>query len=183
MTISYASKAPRFDIACFLPSLHDLADAKFKTASEKVQEKTRSGKMRVCQVERSKIDKLFETELASQEVLDDILNQVRKEILKAVNFGGKNAQKTTDLFDMYKDNFSMIRKIITEKVAEQAAGNKGCGGQIMTIFLDQLKDEVCKSISPKVVEAAAGNSAFGEQIMTILLDNLKNEVCKSVSQG
>ena len=62
--LSSASKAPRFDIACFLPSLRDLAGAEFKTASEKVQEKTRSGKMRVCQVERIEVDKLLETELA-----------------------------------------------------------------------------------------------------------------------
>ena len=63
-----------FDIACFLPSLRDLADADFKTASEKVQEKIRCGEMRVCQVERSEIDKLLETELALQEVSVDIPN-------------------------------------------------------------------------------------------------------------
>lgn len=78
--LSYASKAPRFDIACFLPSLHDLADAEFKTASEKVQEKMRSGNMRICQVERIEIDKFLETELASQEILE------------AVHFDGPNAQ-------------------------------------------------------------------------------------------
>ncbi|KAI4161634.1 MAG: hypothetical protein LQ342_004775 [Letrouitia transgressa] len=58
--LSFTSKVPRFDIACFLPSLRDLADAEFSTASEKVQEKMRSGKMRVCQVERSEVDKLLE---------------------------------------------------------------------------------------------------------------------------
>ena len=37
---------------------------KFKTASEKVQEKFRCGKPRLCQAERSEIDKLLEIELA-----------------------------------------------------------------------------------------------------------------------
>jgi hypothetical protein len=65
--LSYASKERLFDIACFLPSLRDLADAEFKTASEKVQKTSQSGKMRVGQVERSEINKLLETELAPQE--------------------------------------------------------------------------------------------------------------------
>lgn len=66
--MSYTSKERRFDIACFLPSLRDLANAEFKTSKEKVQEKIRCGDMRVCQVERSEIDKLLETGLAPQEV-------------------------------------------------------------------------------------------------------------------
>ena len=68
----------------------------------------------------------------------------------------------------------MIRKGITEEVAMAAAENEGCGGQIITLLLDQLKDEVCRSISTRVVKAAAGNEAYGEQIMTILLDQLKD---------
>ena len=71
---SCTSKERRFDIACFLPSLRDLANAEFKTASEKVQEKIRCGEMRVCQVERSEIDKLLETDLASQQVSVGIPN-------------------------------------------------------------------------------------------------------------
>ena len=43
----------RFDIAGFLPSLRDLANAEFTTASEKVQENIRCGEIRVCQMERS----------------------------------------------------------------------------------------------------------------------------------
>ncbi|MCJ1347446.1 hypothetical protein MMC31_005671 [Peltigera leucophlebia] len=139
--------------------------------------------MRVCLVERSEIDKLLETELAPQEVLDDIPNQLHEAILNAVMDGRRTAQKIADLLDKYKDNFSMIRKVITEEVVKAAAQNEGCGGQIITILLDQLKDEVCKSISTEVVKAAAGNETYGEQIMTILLDQLKDEVCKSISQG
>ena len=76
----------------------------------------------------------------------------------------------------------MIRRVITQEVVEIAAGNEGWGDQFMTVLLDQLTDEVCKSISPKVVEAAAGNQAHGEQIMTILLNRLKYEVCRSISE-
>ncbi|KAK0512969.1 hypothetical protein JMJ35_004986 [Cladonia borealis] len=65
------SKERRFDIACFLPSLRDLANADFKTASEKVQEGNRCGDMRVCEVERKEIDKLLETESDLQEVSVD----------------------------------------------------------------------------------------------------------------
>ena len=76
--MSYTSEVRRFDIAfdiaCFLPSLRDLANADFKTASEKAQEKIRCGEMRVCKVERSEIDKLLETEVAPQEVSVDIPN-------------------------------------------------------------------------------------------------------------
>ena len=66
--VSYTSKERRFDMACFLPSLRDLVVAQFKTSKEKVEDKIRCGDMRVCQVERSEIDKLLETELAPQEV-------------------------------------------------------------------------------------------------------------------
>lgn len=83
--LSHTLKAPPFDIACFLPSLRDLADAKFKTASEKVQEKTRLGKIRVYQVERNEIDKLLKTELAPQEVLDDSSKKLHGAILGAVS--------------------------------------------------------------------------------------------------
>ena len=69
--MSYTSSERRFDIACFLPSLRDLANADFKTASEKVQEGNRCGDMRVCEVERKEIDKLLETELDLQEVSVD----------------------------------------------------------------------------------------------------------------
>lgn len=62
--MSYTLKVRRFHIACFLPSLHDLANAGFKTFSEKVQEKIRCGEMRVCQVGRSEIHKLLEAGLA-----------------------------------------------------------------------------------------------------------------------
>lgn len=103
--------------------------------------------------------------------------------MNAVRDGRRTAQKIADLLDKYKDNFSMIRKVVTEEVVKVAAENEGCGGQIMTILLDQLKDEVCKSISTEVVKAAAGNQAYGEQIMTILLDQLKDEVCKSISSA
>lgn len=78
------SETRHFDIACFLPSLRDLADAEFKTASEKVREKFQSGKMRICEVEQSEIDKLLETELAPQENLDDIPKQLHEAILNAV---------------------------------------------------------------------------------------------------
>lgn len=181
--LSYVSKVQHFDIACFLPSLRDLADAEFKTASEKVREKFQSGKMRVCEVEQSEIDKLLETESAPQKVLEDIRKQLHEAILNAVSDGRRTAQKIADLLDKYKDNFSMIRKVITEEVAVAAAENEGCGGQIMTILLDQLKDEVSRSISTRVIKAAAGNQAYGEQIMTMLLDQLKDEVCKSISSG
>ena len=69
--MSYISKERRFDIACFLPSLRDLSNADFKTASEKVQEGNRCGDMRVCEVERKEIDKLLETDLALQGVSVD----------------------------------------------------------------------------------------------------------------
>ena len=62
--INWRPKSLPFDIACFLPSLRDPANARFKTASEKVQETIQCGGMRVCQVERSELDKLLETELA-----------------------------------------------------------------------------------------------------------------------
>ena len=64
--LSYVSKEPPFDIACFLPSLRDLAEAEFETASEKIQEKPRSGEVRVCQVERSEVEKLLETKSAAR---------------------------------------------------------------------------------------------------------------------
>lgn len=88
----YASKARRFDIACFLPSLRDLADAEFKTASEKVQEKFRSGKIRICQVDRSDVDKLLGTKVAPQEVLDDSLKQLHPAILDAISDDRRTAQ-------------------------------------------------------------------------------------------
>ena len=200
--LSYELKERLFDIACFLPSLRDLADAEFKTASEKVQKTSQSGKMRVGQVERSEIDKLLETELAPQEVestaiirkplpsavgtadsydLDEILNELRDAILDAVRDDGRNGQKIADLLDKYKDNFSMIRKVTTKKVVEEAAKDEACGEQIMTILLDQLKDEVCNSISIEVVKAAAGNWQYGARIMEKLLNLCEDVVCENIS--
>jgi hypothetical protein len=200
--LSYASKERLFDIACFLPSLRDLADAEFKTASEKVQKTSQSGKMRVGQVERSEINKLLETELAPQEAesiaiirkplpsaagtadsydLGEIPKKLCDAILDAVRDDGKNGQKIADLLDKYKDNCSMIRKVITKKVVGDAARNEACGEQIMTILLDQLKDEVCKSISTEVVKVAAGNWQYGAQIMEKLLNLCEDVVCENIS--
>ena len=54
--LSYVSKERRLDIACFLPSLRDLADAKFKTAGEMVRKTRKSGKMTVGEVEQSEAE-------------------------------------------------------------------------------------------------------------------------------
>ena len=52
----------------------------------------------------------------------------------------------------------------------------------MSILLDRLTDEVCKSISARVVKVAARNQAYGEQITTILLDRLKDKVRRTTSE-
>jgi hypothetical protein len=113
--------------------------------------------------------------------LGEIPKKLRDAILDAVRDDGKNGQKIADLLDKYKDNFSMIRKVITKKVVGDAAKNEACGEQIMTILLDQLKDEVCKSISTEVVKAAAGNWQYGAQIMEKLLNLCEDVVCENIS--
>lgn len=174
-------RARRFDVACFLTSLRDLANANFKTASEKVQEKSRRGEMRVCEVERSEIDKLLETELVLQEASVDNPARLREAILNAVGDGRRAPQKLTDLLDIYEDSFGIIREVITEEVVEEAAQNEGCGERVMTILLQQLKEEVCKSISTEVFKGAAGDKAYGAQIMEKLLKVCRDVVCEKLS--
>ncbi len=53
-----------FDIACFLPSLRSIAVDEFNTASKKVQETRRQGKIKVDQLDRREADnRLFFTSL------------------------------------------------------------------------------------------------------------------------
>lgn len=66
--ISDTSKARCVDIARFLPFLHDLADAEFKSAYEEVQGTSRtfrSGEVKVNHIEKKEVDKFFETEVVS----------------------------------------------------------------------------------------------------------------------
>ena len=102
--------------------------------------------------------------------------------MNAVGDGRKTAQKINDLLDKYKDNFSMIGVVITEEVVEAAAGNEGCGDQIMTILLDPLKNEVCKSISEEVIKAAAGNWQYGASILGLLFQADEEKVSKLISE-
>ena len=197
--IRCAPEERRFDIGCFLPCLRDLANAKFTTASEKVQEYKWCGEIRVCQMERSETVYLIELPEAMLNAVTDYLNA---------------KQKLIDLLHKYKDNFAMIREVITDEIVEKAAGhlffgdqlitilldqfkdevyktmpelikgavrNINCGDRIIDILLDRSKDEVCKTISSKVLEASAGNPGCGDRIMTTLLGELENEVCKNIS--
>jgi hypothetical protein len=60
-----------FDIACFLPSLRDITVAQFNSASKKVQETCRQGKIKVDQLDRRETDKRLETELMAQQAILD----------------------------------------------------------------------------------------------------------------
>ena len=195
--LSSALKEPRFDIACFLLSLRDLADAKFETALQQVQFQSRLGKMKVDQVERSEIIRLLEKESAPQQAeltamrkpLPSAagtagsydLDETAKRLSDAVNDNESHAQKISDLLNSHNPNFSTIGKLITKKVVLDAARNEACGGQIMTVLLDKFNDEVCKSISTEVVKATAGNWQYGAQIMEKLLKLCEDVVCENIS--
>lgn len=138
--------------------------------------------MKVNHIEKKEVDKFFETEVVSQEPSAEVLNQLKEGIFNAVFYEGRTPHKLIDLLDSNIDKFDLIRKFVIEEVVKIAASNEGCGKDIMTILLDQFKDEVRKSISDGVVEAAAKNEVCGQQIMTMLLDQLKDEVCKSISK-
>jgi hypothetical protein len=162
---------PIFDIACFLPSLRDITVTEFASASKKVQETCRRGKITVDQVDGDETEKLLETEfkaLAQQAILDAAKDET-------------NGQMMADFFKKYKDDVSITGTVITREVVGYAAGNGYCGGRVMTILLDQVKDTVCKNISEQVVKAAAANWTYGDQIMKKLLNQCKDVVCQNVS--
>jgi hypothetical protein len=172
--LSYVSKERRLDIACFLPSLRNLVDANFKTAGEMVQKTRKSGKMTVGEVEQSEAEKLLQKEVTLNNG-DEIPDDLRQAILDAVDDKEEDGQKIADLLDKYKENLSLIRKVITEEVILNAVRNEACGEKIMTILLQKFKDEVCKGISFVSVKAAVGNWRYGTQITGQLL-NLCGEV-------
>lgn len=70
---------------------------------------------------------------------------------------------------------------MTEEVLKVAAGNQAHREQIITILLDQLKDEVRGSISEEVINAAAGNRQYGAQIMEKLLKVCGDVICQKLS--
>ena len=115
--------------------------------------------------------------------MDKVANKLHDSILDAVRDDEKNGQKIVDLLGKYKDNFNIIRKVITKKVVDDAAKNEACGRQIMTILLDKFKGEVCKSISLEVMKATAGNWQYGAQIMEKLLNLCEDVVCENISVG
>lgn len=190
-----------FDIACLLPSLHNLANTSFERVRGTVQKTMDSGKMKLGLIAQEEVRLLFQTTIASQVVEpSDILQQLplstppamdspelhanpdalSAEISRAVAFGGKDAQKIVDLLAKYKDDFSRIKERITPDIVASAARNEGCGEQILKIFIQQFNDEVRKSIRIPVVQAAAGNERYGDQIMTMLIHQFNDAVRKSI---
>jgi len=192
-----------FDIARLLPSLHDLANASFKGARDTVQQTMDSGKMKLGLIAQKDVERLLSQTILDSQVVEtsDTLQQLplsdppamdspelhanydalSHELLIAVRDGAKTAQKILDFLAKNKDDFSRIKELITPGIVAGAAGNEGCGEQILKIIIKQFKDEVRKSIGIGVVRAAAENGRYGDQIIEILIRQFNSEIRKSIS--
>lgn len=61
--------------------------------------------------------------------------------------------------------------VITERLLEAAAGNEGCGGQIMPILLEHAREEEPNAtvITEDVLKAAVENTESGDALVSLLL--------------
>lgn len=188
---------PKFDVARFLPSLQNIADADYQVVIKEARDSSRSGVMMVDQVERSEVTKLFETTWMPQKVRSTVtvqqslppaimaldqeeIKEIRKaflmRVMEAVSDDNKDAEKLNQLLRKYRDYHCMIQDAIKSKALEHAAKNESCGGPIMVVLSTQFNAQLCDNISTAVLKHAAGNWTHGEKIMNILVKTCEEKI-------